>query len=461
MNNSIRILIVDDEPNMRRILSASLKQEGYSTYLAGNGIEALEILSQTAVHVVITDLKMPQLDGMQLLSEINARFPDIPVIVITAHGTIENAVEAMKRGAFEYILKPFEMDELRLIVSKACTTYKLNQTEFHAQGVFSDGKIIAASQEIKKVLDIINRIADSPTTILITGESGTGKELIAQLIHNKSTREEKPFIKINCAAVPETLLESEFFGYEKGAFTGAVNSKPGRFELADGGTLFLDEIGEISREIQVKLLRVIQEREFERVGGLKTIRVDVRLIVATNIDLEKAVQEGRFRQDLFYRLNVVPIYIPPLRSRPEDIPPLVHHFIRHFNKRLNRSIQSISHEAMQILLHYSWPGNIRELENILERAILLSSESVLTANSFNSVVDGIELDDKVNSSPLSLKEIMQRETEKIERKLLKSALEESGGNVTQAAKILGLSRKGLQLKMKKFGLQSGLSEYRV
>ncbi|MBN1355158.1 sigma-54-dependent Fis family transcriptional regulator [bacterium] len=451
-----KILVVDDETNMRRILAAFLTREGFEVLTAGNGIEAGKIMNSDPAQIVITDLRMPGMDGLKLLELMNRRYPDVPVIMITAHGTVETAVEAMKRGAFDYISKPFEMDELRLIMSKAAAVYHLNRAELHSREVIEDGGIVAASKPLKDVLSMVRKVAGSPSTILITGESGTGKELIAQLIHNLSSRKDKPFIKINCAAIPDTLMESEFFGYEKGAFTGAVTSKPGRFELANNGTLFLDEIGEISREIQVKLLRVLQEREFERVGGLHTIHVDVRLVVATNMDLEEAVKTGRFRQDLFYRLNVVPVHLPPLRQRPEDIPPLVRHFINHFNQKLDRSIKGITPEAVALLSGHTWPGNIRELENVLERAMLLSGKESLDIDDFMPLMS---LDGPgrtvVMPENASFRELIQRETEKLERHLIESGLDETGGNVTHTAKLLGLSRKGLQLKMKKYGIQTG------
>ncbi len=449
-----RILVVDDEANMRRILEATLIRDGYDVDVAENGSVAMEMMRKNPAHVVITDIKMPVMDGMTLLKEINRDHPDVPIIMLTAHGTVENAVEAMKQGAFDYISKPFDMEELHHSLMKACATYQSNIEEVHDTEPLMIGGIVAASQQLKSVLGMVERVADSPTTILITGESGTGKELIAQLIHHKSSRCDSPFIKVNCAAIPETLLESEFFGYERGAFSGAVTSKPGRFELANGGTLFLDEIGEISREMQVKLLRVIQELEFERVGGIKTIKVDVRLVVATNLDLGVAVESGRFRQDLFYRLNVVPIHLPPLRERPDDIPPLVHHFINRYNKRLNRQIKGITPEAMSVLVRHAWPGNIRELENFMERSILLSSSNMLTIDSFPNL-NSQDTDHKTEQpNGTTLHEIIQNETERLEKQLLENALRETHGNVTRAAKILGLSRKGLQLKMKRYSLQS-------
>lgn len=461
MTKPIKLLVVDDEPNMCRILQATLQREGYDVQSASNGREALKALKSFPAQVVITDLRMPVLDGMGLLREITVQHADIPVIFITAHGSIENAVEAIKAGAFDYISKPFDIEELRLVIAKAALTYQLNREECHDSGVVKNAGIVASSNQIKEVLRLVDRVAESPTTILITGESGTGKELVAQLIHKLSLRRTEPFIRINCAAVPETLLESEFFGYEKGAFTGAVTSKPGRFELADRGTLFLDEIGEISREMQVKLLRVLQEREFERVGGLKTIRVDVRLVVATNLDLEKAVQDGRFRQDLFYRLNVVRIHLPPLRDRPEDIPPLIEHFIGEFSRRLNRTITGISPEAVQLLCRYQWPGNIRELENVMERAVLLSSDTRLSLQDFDLVSQGTHDKSEIPSDePALFKDYIAQETEKLEKRLLESALNEAGWNVTKASRMLGLSRKGLQLKMRKYGFHAGPPESR-
>src|SRR6185503_721542 len=372
-----KILVADDEQNLRRVLTALLRREGHDVVQAASGVEAIERLGD--VDVVITDLRMPQADGMEVLRTASKNHPHVPVIMITAYGSVGQAVEAIKAGAFDYIEKPFEQDSIRTIVEKAIGQAAANRmaprqalyasAEPEATGRFG---LVGQSPEIQNIFAVIEQVADTPSTVLITGESGTGKELVAKALHEHSRRRTGPFIKINCAAIPKNLMESELFGYEKGAFTGATSSKPGRFELADGGTLFLDEIGEIPVEMQVKLLRAIQESEFERVGGLKTIKVDVRLITATNRDLEQEIKNGNFREDLFYRLNVVPLAIPPLRKRRGDIPLLVRHIIKKFNERLKKNVSGISDEALASLEGHGWPGNIRELENVLERTILFT-----------------------------------------------------------------------------------------
>src|SRR5438270_4394757 len=336
---------------MRRVLEAILRREGYDVITAANGVEALSGMSAN-VHTVITDLKMPGLDGMGLLKKLSADYPDVPVVMITAHGSVENAVEAVKLGAFDYLEKPFEQEQIRQIVSKAMNTYALARRDATLDIPAGRGrfKLIGQSGAIRQIFVAVETVADTPSTLLISGESGTGKELIARALHENSSRRGQPFIKINCAAIPKTLMESELFGYEKGAFTGAVGSKPGRFELAHGGTLFLDEIGEIPVEMQVKLLRVLQESEFERVGGIKTIKVDVRLVTATNRNLAAEVLDKQFRDDLFYRLNVVPVHLPPLRERRGDIPLLVEHFIARFNERLKKNIAGVDEEALARLM---------------------------------------------------------------------------------------------------------------
>src|SRR5450432_321788 len=358
---------------MRRVLEAMLRREGYEVVTAANGVEALGGMgTKGGIHTVITDLKMPGLDGMGLLKRLSAEYPDVPVVMITAHGSVESAVEAVKLGAFDYLEKPFEQEQIRQVIAKALSTFALSRRDARPEEVTGRGRfrLVGQSPAIKTIYAVVEKVANTPSTVLISGESGTGKELIARALHENSARHAGPFIKINCAAIPKTLMESELFGYEKGAFTGAVGAKPGRFELAHGGTLFLDEIGEIPIEMQVKLLRVLQESEFERVGGIKTIKVDVRLVTATNRDLLEEIGAGNFREDLFYRLNVVPIQIPPLRERREDIPLLADHFIAKFNERLKKQIVAISPEAVEQLVAYNWPGNIRELENLVERTIL-------------------------------------------------------------------------------------------
>jgi two-component system, NtrC family, response regulator AtoC len=492
--DSKRVLIADDEINIRRVLEAILKRDGYEVVTAANGLEALAGMSR-GVHTVITDLKMPGLDGMGLLRRLSAEYPDVPVVMITAHGSVENAVEAVKLGAFDYIEKPFDQEQIRQVVDKALRTHAFARRDARLEEPVGRGRfrLVGESPAIRQVYAVIEKVADTPSTVLLTGESGTGKELIARALHEYSSRHTGPFIKINCAAIPKTLMESELFGYEKGAFTGAVGSKPGRFELAHGGTLFLDEIGEIPVEMQVKLLRVLQESEFERVGGIKTLKVDVRLVAATNRDLHAEVAAQSFREDLYYRLNVVPIHLPPLRERRQDIALLVDHFIGKFNERLKKQTKSIDPEAIERLVSYNWPGNIRELENVIERTMLFCEGPAIrvvdlppelhlgvtparidaapgsippplleerpeprqySSSSFNlpalaaaaSLPIGVE-------APSSLKEAVRVETERVERELIQRALDETGGNVTQAARKLKISRKSLQTKMKELGLR--------
>ncbi|HVZ72661.1 MAG TPA: sigma-54 dependent transcriptional regulator [Polyangia bacterium] len=455
---------------MRRVLEAILRREGYDVVTAANGIDALAGMNRD-VHTVITDLKMPGLDGMGLLKKLSSEYPDVPVVMITAHGSVENAVEAVKLGAFDYLEKPFEQEQIRQVVAKALSTFRLARLAARPEDTAVRGRfrLIGESPAIKQIFSVVEKVADTPSTVLITGESGTGKELIARALHENSSRHAGPFIKINCAAIPKTLMESELFGYEKGAFTGAVGAKPGRFELAHGGTLFLDEIGEIPIEMQVKLLRVLQESEFERVGGIKTIKVDVRLVTATNRDLLQEIAAGAFREDLFYRLNVVPIHIPPLRDRREDIPLLVDHFLAKFNERLRKQVTSVSPDALERLVAHHWPGNIRELENLMERTVLFCEDAQirgsdlppeigahLVAAAAAPVAPAVEGSAPVQGPPTpagSLKEAVRAQTERVERELIQRALDETGGNVTQAARKLKISRKSLQTKMKEFGLR--------
>jgi two-component system, NtrC family, response regulator AtoC len=479
-----KILVADDEQNLRRVLVALLRREGHDVVQAASGLEAIERLAD--VDVVITDLRMPGADGMEVLRTATKNHPHVPVIMITAYGSVGQAVEAIKAGAFDYIEKPFEQDSIRAIITKAIGQANANRTaprstlyppsEPLAKGRYG---LVGSSDQMHTIFSVIEQVADTPSTVLITGESGTGKELVAKALHEQSSRKGEPFIKINCAAIPKTLMESELFGYEKGAFTGATSSKPGRFELADGGTLFLDEIGEIPVEMQVKLLRAIQESEFERVGGIKTLKVNVRLITATNRDLEQEIQRGNFREDLYYRLNVVPLQIPPLRFRKGDIPLLVEHIIKKFNERLKKNITGIADDALSALEGHSWPGNIRELENVLERTILFCKAERIeradlqlgsggeapplprttSSGAMAPVVDDDDEDDdavvgELAGSPSgSLKDIVRAETSRVERELIVKALEETGGNVTQAARLLKISRKSLQMKMKELGLR--------
>jgi len=456
-----QILVVDDEPNLRRVLSAQLDRDGYDVHTAEDGAQGLAILEEHHIDLVITDLRMPKIDGMELLRRALQLDPELPVVMITAHGTVDNAVEALKTGAFDYVTKPFDQAEVRAVVRKALRTRDLAAAEAtrpaHAAPEARYG-IIGKSLPILQVYAVLDRVADTPTTVLVTGESGTGKELVARALHENSSRRDRPFIKVNCAAIPKDLMESELFGYEKGAFTGAAASKPGRFELASGGTLFLDEIGTIPVEMQVKLLRALQESEFERVGGIKTIRVDVRLVAATNSDLKKEIAQGNFREDLYYRLNVVPIHLPPLRERAGDTLLLARHFIEKFNARLGKQIGSIEEEAERALEGYEWPGNIRELENVIERAVLFCDAAVLRAVDLPPELR--EGRPQASASAVStpspgdgLKEQVKAAMSRLERELIVHALEQTGGNVTHAARLLKISRKGLQLKMKELGLR--------
>ncbi|MEO8840487.1 MAG: sigma-54 dependent transcriptional regulator [Kofleriaceae bacterium] len=473
-----KILVADDEQNLRRVLVALLRREGHEVVQAASGLEAIEKIAD--VDVVITDLRMPGADGMEVLRTASRLHPHTPVIMITAYGSVGQAVEAIKAGAFDYIEKPFEQEAIRLIVDKAIGQSTANKlapqpTLYPSNSETTTGRfgIVGTSVEMQGIFAVIEKVADTPSTVLITGESGTGKELVAKALHEHSSRKTEPFIKINCAAIPKTLMESELFGYEKGAFTGATSSKPGRFELADQGTLFLDEIGEIPVEMQVKLLRAIQESEFERVGGLKTIKVDVRLITATNRDLEQEIKNGNFREDLYYRLNVVPLQIPPLRRRTGDIPLLVTHIIKKFNERLKKSITGIADDALAALEQHTWPGNIRELENVLERTILFTKGERIERADLQLAASGqpdlprtitnetnssgsmpvLDVDDGEDSLSGSLKDAVRAETARVERELIVKALDETGGNVTQAARLLKISRKSLQMKMKEFGLR--------
>ena len=451
-----RILIVDDEPSIRRVLRAQLNRDGYDVTAAENGAEAITLLEREPFELVVTDLKMPGVGGMELLAYCATNFPGLPVILITAHGTVDSAVEAIKLGAQDYITKPFDQDDLRHVIQKALRVEERQRTALHEDeaGRYA---IIGRTLAMQKVYDLIEKVASSPSRVLITGESGTGKELVARALHDQSDRRDSPFIQVNCGAIPENLFESELFGHEKGAFTGAVTSKPGRFELADGGTLFLDEVGELPKDMQVKLLRVLQHQSFERVGGVRSLVVDVRLVAATNRDLEREVRGGVFREDLYYRLNVVPIRLPPLRERTDDIPLLVEHFLAKFNTRLGKAVKGISADALLALRRYAWPGNIRELENLMERSVLLADRDVLGVSDLFGLDRSDDEDEEEttdeSTEELGLKELVRVHTAKVEREHIQRVLAEESGNVTRAARKLGISRKSLQTKMKEYGLR--------
>ncbi len=371
------VLIVDDERNYLLVLSELLSEEGYEVVTAEGGLRGLECIEESDFDVVITDMKMPGMDGMEFLERVKLRLPDTPVVMMTAFGSVEKAVEAMRKGAFDYILKPFKNEELKLTIVKAIDHYHLvrqnRQMARELQGKYHFGNIIGKSSKMQRIFELIEKVAPTKATVLITGDSGTGKELIARAIHYNSPRNEQPFISVNCGALPENLLESELFGHEKGAFSGAVNQRKGRFELAHEGTLFLDEISEMSFPLQVKLLRILQEMEFERVGGSHTLKVDVRMVAASNRNLKEEAANGRFRSDLYYRLNVVHVHLPSLKERKDDLPLLVNHFLAKYAKEAMRESIAMSSEAMGRILDYDWPGNVRELENVIERAIILSN----------------------------------------------------------------------------------------
>ena len=451
------VLIVDDEKNYPRIIAAVLKEEGYETLTANSGPEALEILKHSDVDLILTDYKMPNMDGIELLERVKAEDAELPVIMMTAHGTVEKAVEAMQKGAYSYILKPFNNDHLVLYVNKANAMFRLikenRQLRTTVETQYQFGNIIGKSKPMRDVFDKISKVAPTPATVLIQGESGTGKELAAKSIHFNSPRRNKPFIAVNCAALAENLLESELFGHEKGAFTGAVSMKKGRFELADGGTLFLDEIGELSQSLQVKLLRVLQEKIFERVGGIKPIAVDIRLIAATNKDLKEQVKQGQFREDLYFRLDVVNIVIPPLRERPEDIRLLIHHFMKKYagERTSDIPVTGIDPEAERMFHEYGWPGNVRELENVIERAMILCPNSSIKSSDLpkefrETVNHHIPLEDIPATAKLYDTLAM------VEKRMIESALQRANYVQSHAAEMLGIGKSGLNQKIKKYQL---------
>ncbi len=448
---SERILVVDDEDGMRRLLSRVLTREGYETSAVGSGAEALRLVASERFDLVVTDIKMPEMDGLQLLAELKEYEPSLPIIVITAYGTIENAVQALRSGAYDYIAKPFENDEIKLTVAKAFERERLlaENRYLHAEleGRYDFSGIVGGSLAMQQVYDMASSVAVSNANVLITGESGTGKELLARSIHYSSLRKEKPFVVLNCAAISEGVLESELFGHEKGAFSGALDTRKGRFERADQGTLFIDEVAEMSMAAQVKLLRVIQEHEFERVGGNKTISVDVRIVAATNKKLEEQVKNGHFREDLYYRLNVVNINVPPLRSRREDVEPLSRFFLEKYTAETGKKITDLSPRALSCLLAHDWPGNVRELQNAIERAVVLSKGSVLTPRDFPQ---GMQGDDQIclqiPEKGGSLTDIL----EDLERQLIIQTLQREDGSQTRAAETLGIKRTTLRYKMEKY-----------
>lgn len=457
---SPRILVVEDDASMGFFLCEAMNKEGYQALLVPNGEEALSRLNQEDFDLVILDLKLPRMSGMDVLANMKRTHPDITVIMVTAHGSKSVALEAISKGAYDYFNKPFEINEMRTVVRRALEKARLEQEVRQLrEKIGEEGElrnIVGKSKAMREVFEIVRTVLDNDVTVLITGESGTGKELIAEAIHYNSPRRAGPLVKLNCVAIPETLMESELFGYERGAFTGATRRKPGKFELANRGTLLLDEIGDMSLATQSKLLRVLQQQEFERVGGVTPVRVDARIIASTNRDLTRAVREGKFREDLFFRINVIPIHIAPLRERREDVSLLVDHFLERFQTRYHKKIEKISEEAMDLIVNYSWPGNVRELENALQRAVVLSRDSVIREWNLPPEIQGKEkktlpgllhLDD---GRPLGQK--MEGLMREVEKRVILEALDQAEGKREKAARLLNLSLKTLYNKMKKHDL---------
>jgi DNA-binding NtrC family response regulator len=457
MDGAVRVMVIDDEPLMRITIQDALVAEGYKVTSADTGKKGLTLLMEKQADILITDLKLPGVDGIQILKEVKTINPETQVIMITAYGSIDSAVTAMKEGASDYLTKPFAMDELLLIIKRLLRMKQLEEENIslrkRVEERYGLEGLVGKSPQMIKIYELIETIALTDVTVLISGESGTGKEVVANAIHLQSPRKGRSFVKVNCAALPETLLESELFGHEKGAFTGALKQRKGRFEVADGGTLFLDEIGDISPGVQVKLLRVLQERQFERVGGNETLSVDVRLICATQRDLKEEIRKGNFREDLYYRLNVVPIALPPLRERREDILLLADHFIDKFSKKMGKEITGLSGDAKTLLLKFPFPGNIRELENMLERAIALLKGKVIQAEDLPEEVCGggtpvHNICEKIRASkPLS------SATKLFEKEYIQSVLEKTKGKKGQAADMLGISRKTLWEKIKELEIE--------
>ena len=449
MADPFRILVVDDEPPQLELIGGFLKKQGFEVALAESSTTALEKFHQDSFDLVLTDQRMPKLSGHDLLKAIRALNPEASVILMTAYGSIESAVAAIKEGATDYLTKPLNLDELLHRINQVRERRRLLSENQELREALSarhriEG-IIGESGQMLEVLSLVRRVAPSEATALIRGESGTGKELIAKAIHFASPRAAGPLVRVNCAALPETLLESELFGHERGAFTGAVTARKGRFEVADGGSLFLDEIGDLPLHLQAKLLRVLQEREFERVGSSRPIRVNVRVLAATHRDLEELLKTGQFREDLYYRLNVVTIVLPPLRERRQDLPLLIDHFLRHFAEKNGKKIRGFTHEAREALLRYDYPGNVRELENLIERAVVLTRDEVIGKEDLPLIVQEPETDDTRDPS-------LPAAVEGIERQMIREALHQSAGVQTRAAELLGISERALRYKLKKYGL---------
>ncbi|MFO7987821.1 MAG: sigma-54 dependent transcriptional regulator [Desulfatiglandaceae bacterium] len=452
-----QLLIIDDEKNMRHMLKAMLEKAGYKVQGAKDGVEALELMEHKGFDYILCDLRMPRMDGMAFLKRAMEQYPEKTYIMMSAYGTVETALKAMKEGAYDYISKPFKTDEVLLTLKKAEERERLKQENVKLKNRLgaieqrrSFGNIISRSEAMARVFDLVERVAEHKTTVLVTGESGTGKELIARAIHSSGSRSKMPMVSINCGGIPENLLESELFGYKKGAFTDATRDKPGRFEEADGGTLFLDEIGELPFPLQVKLLRVLQEEEMTPLGGVGAKKIDVRVIVATAKDLRMEVEAGRFREDLYYRINVLSIHLPPLRERRGDISLLAGYFIDRFNTKLHKAVEGLSSKTLSIIMSYPWPGNVRELENVMERAVLLAPDRWITPNELPSRVVAAEreIPSLYSENTVSIKEA----TKQMQRTLIRKALKKTGGNRTKASELLEISRPMLIAKIKEYDL---------
>jgi len=443
----MRIIVIDDEENQRNLLSGYLKKKGHAVRQAESGPNALNLLSDKGADVAITDMRMPEMDGLTLLNELKKFFPEMSVIIVTAFATVESAVTAMKAGAYDYLIKPINLEQLSMVLKKIEDTQNLLTENQYLKRKLETAEgfpeLIGKSKQFNKILSDIKMVAGSDSTVLIRGESGTGKELVAKAIHDNSPRKDGPFMAVNCAALPETLLESELFGYEKGAFTGANKRRLGRFELADKGTLFLDEIGDLSMPMQVKLLRVLESKTFERLGSSEPIKVDIRVITATNRDLEAKVQDGSFREDLFYRLNVIPIILPPLRERRDDILVLADHFIRKFAAQTGKEIEGLSDDAREMLQAHNWPGNVRELENAIERAVVMSNSSVIDKDSLMGFAMPKA---EIVADTLDLAEL--------EKRAITEALKRTEGRLAEAAELLGIHRNTIRSKIKQYGIKT-------
>lgn len=458
-----RILVVDDEEIVRTSISDCLTKDGYDIVAVEDGHKAIEQIKGGDWDLALVDLRMPGIDGFKVLKKISEISPNVPVIIITAYATVESAVTAMKEGAADYLMKPFTADELRIRVEKVLEKRRLATENIYLRQELADkykfSNILGKSKAMREIFRLIEKVAPTDSTILIQGPSGTGKELIARAIHHNSLRKDKKFIAVDCGALPETLLESELFGHVKGSFTGAIVTKRGLLEVANRGTFFLDEVGDLSMGIQSKLLRTLQEKEFRQVGGIKNIKVDVRLIAATNKDLEKMIEQGKFREDLFYRLNVVPIQLPLLKDRKEDVPLLVHHFLEIYNAKANKKIKGISPEAMNLLMEYDWPGNVRELENIVERLIIMSDNKIIEADQLSLHIQGKRVCFNITTPQTNeelkkiKKQIRTAAVENIEKAFLTNALERNDWNISKTAREVGMKRQNFQSLMRKYNIK--------